>query len=168
MNSLVHVLFLGPVHAELESDADVVLHSADLAAERDAALAEDARGIFKLKTVYMELFVEALGVAVRILGEQRLEDVDALLAQHRAEERAHGVLDFLRCENAKALCAVVDAVTGSRDVAEGALVVLGLEAEVALAHDDDFGEGQDLDLADAVDVAADEGELLAGLWEDTE
>jgi hypothetical protein len=42
-------------------------------------------------------------------------------------------------------------------------VVLGLEAEVALAHDDDLGELEHGDLADAVDVAADERELLAGL-----
>jgi hypothetical protein len=73
------------------------------------------------------------------------------------------VLDFLGCEHAEALGAVVDAVTRPVDAAEGALVVLGLEAEVALAHDDDLGELEHVDLADAVDVARDERELLAGL-----
>jgi hypothetical protein len=48
-----------------------------------------------------------------------------------------------------------------RDAAEGALVVLGLEAEVALAHDDDRGEGEVWLRADALDVPLDERELLA-------
>jgi hypothetical protein len=42
-------------------------------------------------------------------------------------------------------------------------VVLGLEAEVALAHDDDLREVQGRERADAADVALDERELLAWL-----
>jgi hypothetical protein len=58
---------------------------------------------------------------------------------------------------------VVDAVAGLRDAAERALVVLGLEAEVALAHDDDLRELEERDRADAADVPLDERELLARL-----
>jgi hypothetical protein len=42
-------------------------------------------------------------------------------------------------------------------------VVLGLEAEVALAHDDDRGEEEERVGLDALDLALDEGELPAGL-----
>ncbi len=77
------------------------------------------------------------GVGVRVLGEHGLQDADALLAEHGARERAHGVLDLLGREDAEALGGVVDAVAGVWNSAERALVVLGLEAEVALAHDDD-------------------------------
>jgi hypothetical protein len=58
---------------------------------------------------------------------------------------------------------VVDAVAGVGDTAEGALVVLGLEAEVALAHDDDGGEEEQRQGLDALDVPLDERELLARL-----
>jgi len=57
---------------------------------------------------------------------------------------------------------VVDAVLGVRDAVEGALVVLRLEAEVALDHDDDGRVGEDGALVDAQDVALEEGELLGG------
>jgi hypothetical protein len=75
------------------------------------------------------------------------------------------VFDGLGGEHAVALGGVVDAVAGVRDAAEGALVVLGLEAEVALAHDDDGREEQERLGLDALDLALDEGELLAGLCE---
>jgi hypothetical protein len=55
-----------------------------------------------------------------------------------------------------------------RQAVERALVVLGLEAEVALAHDDDGRELQEIHGADALDVALDERELLAGLCSGTE
>jgi hypothetical protein len=76
--------------------------------------------------------VQAAGVRLRVLGEQRLDDVDALLAQHRVGDGAHAVLDLLGREDAVALRGVVDAVARVRDPAERALVVLGLEAEVTL------------------------------------
>jgi hypothetical protein len=71
------------------------------------------------------------------------------------------VLDLLGREDAVALGGVVDAVAGVGDAAEGALVVLGLEAEVALAHDDDGGEEEQRHGLDALDVPLDQRELLA-------
>ncbi len=50
-----------------------------------------------------------------------------------------------------------------RDVAEGALVMLGLETEVSLAHDDDFRKCKRGDGADAVDVSLNERKLLRRL-----
>ncbi len=72
----------------------------------------DMRFCLELKRVHRNLLEQSPGVGGRVFGEQRLEDVDALLAQHRVEERAHGVLDFLGGEHAEALRAVVDAVAG--------------------------------------------------------
>jgi len=151
----------GVVDAELHRDDDVVLHAADLAAEGCARLAKDVLRLLELQGVDRELLVEAAGVGVRVLGEEGLEDVDALLSQHGVGDRAHAVLDLLGGKDAVALRGVVDAVAGVRDAAEGALVVLGLEAEVALAHDDDRGEGEVWEGADALDVPLDERELLA-------
>jgi len=159
----VHVWVGGVVDAELHGDDDVVLHAADLAAEGCTRLAEDVHCLLELEGVDRELLVEAAQVGLGVLGEEGLHDVDALLAEHRVCERAHAVLDFLCREDAVALCGVVDAVAGVGDAAEGPLVVLGLEAEVALAHDDDGGEEEQGQGLDALDVSLDERELLAGL-----
>jgi hypothetical protein len=61
---------------------------------------------------------------------------------------------------------VVDAVAGVGDTPEGPLVVLGLEAEVALAHDDDRGESEVWEGADALNVSLHQSELLARLCRD--
>ena len=159
----VHVWVGGVVDAELHGDDDVVLHAADLAAEGGACLREHVDGLLELEGVDRELLVEPAQVGLGVLGEERLHDVDALLAHHGVGERAHAVLDLLGCEDAVALCGVVDAVAGVGDAAEGALVVLGLEAEVALAHDDDGGEEEQRQGLDALDVPLDERELLARL-----
>ena len=151
------------VNPQLHRDDDVVLHASHFAAERRPRLSKHVLCLLELEGVHGELLVEAAGVAVRVFGEQGLQDVDALLAEHGVGERAHAVLDFLCGEDAVVLGGVVDAVAGVRDVAEGALVVLGLEAEVALAHDDDRGELELVHGADALDVPLDQGELLAGL-----
>jgi hypothetical protein len=58
-------------------------------------------------------------------------------------------------------------VAGVRNAAERALVVLGLEAEVALAHDDDLREVQQRLRADAADVPLDESKLLVWLCTET-
>jgi len=44
-----HKRLLGPVDGELERYADVVLHAADFARQRGAALAEDARAVLELE-----------------------------------------------------------------------------------------------------------------------
>jgi len=77
------------------------------------------------------------------------------------------VLDVFCGEHAEALGGVVDAVARVRDVAQRALVVLGLEAEVALAHDDDDGHAECRDRAQARYVPLDERELLGGLCDPT-
>ena len=151
------------VDAQLHRDDDVVLHASHLATQRRAGPSEDVLCFFKLERVHGELLMQPAGVAGGVLGEQGVQDVDALLAQHGVGERAHAVLDFLCCEHAVALGGVVDAVAGVRDATEGALVVLGLEAEVALAHDDDGGELELVHCADALYVSLDQRELLARL-----
>jgi len=54
-------------------------------------------------------------------------------------------------------------VARHRDARERALVVLGLEAEVALDHHDDLARRERQALPDRVDVPLDERELLLGL-----
>jgi len=51
-------------------------------------------------------------------------------------------------------------VSNARNVPNASLVMLRLEAEVSLAHDDDFGELEHSDLTDAFDVAQNKLELL--------
>ncbi len=116
-----------------------------------------------MEGIDLKLVVELSGHGGRVFGEQRLPDVEALFAEHDGGEGGHGMLDFFGCEHAEALCCVVDAVPDFGEVSEGAFVVLCFEAEVALAHDDDFGELEHDVGADAVDVSQDELELLRRL-----
>ncbi len=73
------------------------------------------------------------------------------------------MLDLFGGQNSDSLRTVVDAVPDFGDAAEGAFVVLGLEAEVSLAHDDDLGELEHGDGADAVDVSEDQLKLIGRL-----
>ena len=58
---------------------------------------------------------------------------------------------------------IICILSGVGDAAEGPLVVLGLEGEVALTHDDDRGEEEKRQGLDALYVPLDQRELLAGL-----
>ena len=73
------------------------------------------------------------------------------------------ITHLLRCQDTIPLRLVVYPVPRQRNAGERALVVLGLEAEVALDHDDHLRVPEDLALANAHDVALAEGELLVGL-----
>ena len=61
--SRVHVRLVRVVHAELQRDAHVVLHAADLAVERDPLLTEGVRRRLVLEGVDDELLSQALAVA---------------------------------------------------------------------------------------------------------
>lgn len=159
----VHLRARAVVHGELEGDDDVVLHAADLAAEGDALLAEAVDGLLVLEGVHLHLLLDAAARGGRVLAEQGVAEGDALVAEHVVEERHHAVLDLLGGEDAVAPGGVVDAEARVRQAVERALVVLRLEAEVALDHDDDLAEGELAHLAQAVDVSLDQRELFLGL-----
>jgi len=55
-------------------------------------------------------------------------------------------------------------VAGVGYAAEGALVVLCFKSKISFDHEHYFRILEHFDLADAVDVALDEGELLGGFW----
>lgn len=153
-------LELREVSCQLEADADVVLHAADLARERDLVLAEGVRGLLVLGAVGLHLLAEADARLVGLGGVEAWEDVDALLGEHGDDELGHGVLGGLGGEDADAAGLVVDVEADARDVLEGALVVLGLEAEVALDEDEEAAGLPARVLADARDVLDDGLELL--------
>ena len=90
--------------------------------------------------------------------------MDASLAQHGDDQLAHGVLDLLRGEHADAVGGLIDVKRDARDAVEGAPVVLGLEAEVALDEDGDAGGLAADVLADVADVGGDERELFGGIY----
>ena len=147
--SRVHLRPRAVVHGELEGDDDVVLHAADLAAEGDALPAEAVDGLLELEGVDLHLLLDAAARGGRVLAEQGGVKGDALVAEHVVEERHHAVLDLLGREDAVAAGGVVDAEARVRQAVERALVVLRLETEVALHHDDDFAE---LKLRSALDA----------------
>ena len=163
INLHVHSRLVAEVDSELQRDAHVVLHPPHLAVERDALLAEGVGGGLVLEGVDAELLAEALARGHGRLGEERVRDVDALVAEHVVGERHHGELDLFCSEDPVPLRLVVHAVPREGYPGERALVVLGLEAEVALDHDHNLRVPEDLALPDAQDVALAEGELLVGL-----
>ena len=59
---------------------------------------------------------------------------------------------------------LIDVKRDARDAVEGAPVVLGLEAEVALDEDGDAGGLAADVLADVADVGGDERELFGGIY----
>ena len=61
-------LDLGVVAGELEADADVVLHAADLATECDAVLLEGVCAEFELVRVDLHLFLQAQEHALFVAG----------------------------------------------------------------------------------------------------
>ena len=153
-------LELGEVGGELQAYADVVLHAADLAGQGDLVLAEGVRGLLVLGAVGLHLLAEADADPVRFRRVQPREDVDALLGEHGDDELGHGVLGGLGGEDADAAGLVVDVEVDARDVLEGALVVLRLEAQVALDEDEEAGGLAARVRADALDVLDHELELL--------
>ena len=94
IDSHVHVRLVAEVDSELQRDAHVVLHPPHLAVERDALLAEGVGGGLVLEGVDAELLAEALARGHGGFGQERLRDVDALVAQHVVGERHHGELDL--------------------------------------------------------------------------
>jgi len=162
-HSLVHLRPRAVVHGKLQSDDDVVLHASDLAAESDALPAEAVDCLFVLEGVHLHLLLDAAAGSDGVVAEQRVTEGDALVSQHVVEERHHAVLDFLRCQDPVAVGIVVDAEARVRQAVQGALVVLCLEAEVTLHHDDDFAELQRLFVLESPNMALEKRELFLGL-----
>ena len=156
---------IGPVHSELEADAQVVLHAADLSAERDLFLGEGVGGGLELIAIHLHLIAQAREVALRLPGDERvgLADMDSLLAEHGGEDRAHGVLGLVAGHDADAISVVVDVEEYAWDIAESAMVVLGLIAQVALHIDGDARERAVEVGPDAPDMFADQLELAVGV-----
>ncbi len=116
-------------------------------------------GLLVLEGVDFHLFLDFAARGGGVLGEQGLVEGDALVAEHVVEERHHAVLDLLGREDAIAPGTVVDAEAHVRQAVERTLVVLCLEAEVPLDHDDDLAQGERWHLADAVNMSLHECEL---------
>ena len=87
----------------------------------------------------------------------------APLAQHDVEQLHGRVLDAVGREDADAAGLVVLVKRGVGEVGEGALVVLGLEAQVALHKDGDLGPRPVQVLAQLAHMLLHQAELLAGL-----
>ena len=153
---------LAKVHAQLQANHNVIFHAPHLATERLALLAKHVDCALELHGVHMELLAQAAGVLLGALRDQRLGDAHALLAQHGVEQCAHAVLDILRGQHAKALGGVVDAEAQVRSAREMTLVVLGLEAKVALHHHHNLTEAKHVVLLDAGNVALQELKLPRG------
>lgn len=155
---------LGEVARELEADAYVVLHAADLAAECDAVFLECIFCLLVLVGVYFHLLAQARAEDGWVLGHEGPADVDAALLEHEDDELAHAVLDGVCCEDADAVVLSVDVEAAVLEgVAEGALVVFGLEAEIALDDDVDVAGSVSRRAAEGVDVVDDELELAGGV-----
>lgn len=161
---LALALDLGEVACELEADADVVLHAADLSAEGDAVFLERIFRLLVLVGVDLHLLAEARAKDGRVLGDEGSADVDAALLEHEDDKLAHSVLDGVGREDADAVVLSVDVEAAVLDgVAQGALVVLGLESEVALDDDVDVAGGVARGASEGVDVVDDELELAGGI-----
>ena len=116
-----------------------------------------------LHAVGLHLLAEARALGLGLGGEERVEDVDAPLGEHDHDELGHGVLGGLGGEDPYAVGVLVDVKVDAGQVLQGALVVLALEAEVALDED---GDGRALPAhppADPGDVLGHRVELPAGV-----
>lgn len=89
--------------------------------------------------------------------------MNALLGEHALQEVAHGVLDLFSGEDAYSVCLFVDVKVYVWKVIECALVMLGLEAEVALDKDEDWRDFVGGDGAQGVDVVCECVELALGV-----
>ena len=113
--------------------------------------------------VNCQLVADPTRVALWVFGEERLPDVYPLFTHHRRREHGHLVLDFLCRKDAVAFPRVVDSMARVWYMSKCPMMVLGLEAQVSLTHDDDFRERERRDLTDAVDMSLDERKLLRRL-----
>ena len=157
-------LELGVVGRELQADADVVLHAADLAGQGDLVLAKGVRGLLVLSAVGLHLLPQADADVVGLVGVEAGEHVDSLLGEHGHDELGHGVLGGLGGEDPHAAGLVVDVKVHARDVLQRALVVLRLEAQVALDEDEEAARLAAGVHADTFDVLDDHVELLLRVW----
>ena len=151
----------------MKRDRNIVFQTPNFAAERVALLLEDGLGALKLEGVDLQLLAQATasveGVArYEHLGRQQEE---AALAQEDVGERDGAELDDVGRENAGAGGLLVAIEGDEGQVAELAVKVLRLEAEVALHEDQERrvlqrGDG----VAQVRDVGANEVELALGLY----
>ena len=117
-------LNLRVVARQLQADADVVLHPAHLAAERDAVLLEGVGSELELVRVDLHLLPEAQEHALFVAGGQGFPDVDPALLEHDDGELAHGVLHLVGGQDPDPVVLLVDVEAGVGQEAEGPLVVL--------------------------------------------
>jgi len=92
-------LELCEVARELQADADVVLHAADLAADGDLVLLERRLGGLVLVGVDLHLLAQAQAHSLVVAAYEGLSEVDAALLEHEDHELAHSVLDCVRGED---------------------------------------------------------------------
>ena len=159
----VHLRARAVVHGELEGDDDVVLHAADLAAEGDALLAEAVGGLLVLEGVDLHLLLHAAARGGGVLAEQGIVECHTLLSKHIIEESHHGVLDFFCSKYAVSIARVVYAKAHVWKAVQSPLVMLSLEAQIALDHDHDLTEHKVFVVFDAPNVTLDQGKLFLGL-----
>ena len=117
-------LDLREVARELQADADVILHAADLAAEGDGVLLERGERGLVLVRVDLHLLPEAQRHPAGVAGDEGLSQVDAVLLQHQDDELAHGVLDRVGGEDPDAVVGLVRVEPCVGQVGEGPLMVL--------------------------------------------
>jgi len=119
---------------------------------------------FKFKIpVNCQLVGDPTRVALWVFGEERLADVYPLFSHHRRREHGHLVLDVLCRQNSVPFSRVIDSVARVWYMRKCPMMVLRLEAQVSLTHDDDFRERECRDRTDAVNMSLDERKLLRWL-----
>ena len=89
-------LDLREVARQLQADADVVLHAADLPAQGHCVLLKRSERGLVLVRVNLHLLPQARGHAAGVPGYQGLANVDPALLQHQHDQLAHGVLHRVR------------------------------------------------------------------------
>lgn len=92
-----------PIDAQLQTNANVVLHAADLAAQSDLHFSECVARLFELVAVHFKLFTQPADDRLGLPRHQVLNvNVNPPFPQHRIEQRHHSMLDLVTREHADA------------------------------------------------------------------
>ena len=114
------------VHAKHERYAEVVLKTADFAAQRHAVLLECGDCLLELPGEDFQLIPELQQQPFLVSRVVVLAHRDPALAQHDVQQLHRGVFDVIRRKHPDAAGLVVLVKSGKREVGEGVLGVLGL------------------------------------------
>ena len=154
-------LQLCEVAGELEADANIILHTANLPAECNPITLKGVKANLELIRVNLHLLAKAQEHPLAILGNKGRLHVDSPLLKHDNHQLAHGVLDGLGCEDTNPVRLLVEVKGDARNRLKCPLVVLGLESKVPLDEDEDGRRLLSRELAEHINVLPHHGKLLS-------